>query len=67
MYARLTITLAEDERVALQRMAESDCRYPREQMRYLLRQEACKRGLLPKDHQEKHDEEHDGKTTVAGR
>lgn len=46
MFARLTVTLAEDERVALQRMAEDECRYPREQLRFLLREEAQKRGLL---------------------
>ena len=46
MLARMTITLAEDERNALQHMAEAECRYPREQLRYLLRREAQARGLL---------------------
>jgi hypothetical protein len=47
MYTRMTVTFAEEERKALQAMAERDFRYPKEQLRYLLRAEAERRGLLP--------------------
>lgn len=65
MLTRLTIILPEDERVALQHMSETDCRYPREQMRYLLREEACRRGLLSTQ-LEKREEAQDGEAAVTG-
>lgn len=46
MLRRLTISFTEEERNALQQMAEYDFRPPKDQMRWLLRQEAQKRGLL---------------------
>jgi hypothetical protein len=46
MFSRVTITLSEDERTALVSMAGNDYRQPQEQLRYLLRTEAQKRGLL---------------------
>ncbi len=65
--ARINVPLARSEVVALVRMAESECRQPREQMRYLLREDACRRGLLSKEYQEQHkEEEQDGKAAVAG-
>lgn len=54
MLARLTIVLCEDERLALRTMAETECRIPREQLRYWLRQEAHKRGLLNEDRFHQH-------------
>lgn len=59
MFSRMTITLAEDERLALNRMAAAECRFPKEQIRYLVRQEAERRGLLTQEqHQEdKRDDE----------
>ena len=47
MLTRLTISFTPEEREALQAMAESDFRPPKDQLRYLLRQEARERGLLP--------------------
>lgn len=47
MLRRLTISFTEEERNALQQMAEYDFRPPKDQMRWLLRQEAQRRGLLP--------------------
>lgn len=47
MLARLTISLTPAESDALRRMVELDFRPPREQLRWLLRQEAQRRGLLP--------------------
>jgi hypothetical protein len=38
MYTRMTIILTEDERVALQAMAEEHCRYPRDEVRWLIRE-----------------------------
>jgi hypothetical protein len=46
MFSRMMITLGDDERAALMQMAESDYRRPQELLRYLLRTEAQKRGLL---------------------
>ncbi len=51
---------------ALLRMAQRECRQPREQMRYLLRKEACKWGLLVMEQQTKQEEGSDGKTAVTG-
>lgn len=51
MVARLTIVLNEDEQVALCEMAEEECRLPREQLRFWIRQEAQRRGLLRIDAQ----------------
>ena len=47
LFVRLTIVLTEAERVALRCLAERDCRPPREHLRFLLREEARKRGLMP--------------------
>lgn len=44
---KVNVRLEEDEIRALASMADSDCRPPREQMRFLLREEARRRGLLP--------------------
>jgi hypothetical protein len=49
--ARINVPLSGGEITALIRMAEMDCRQPREQLRFLLREEASKRGLLPCDQQ----------------
>lgn len=46
MMARVTVCLEENERAALQQMSEFDCRPPRDQIRYLLREEASRRGLF---------------------
>ncbi len=46
---RINVALDTSEYAALSQMAASDCRQPREQLRYLLRREACLRGLLPSD------------------
>ncbi len=43
---RLVIALDVSEVRALIRMAEAECRQPREQIRFLLRQEAVRRGLI---------------------
>ncbi len=55
MFVRLMVTLTGEEPSALTRMAADDCRDPREQLRYLLREEARRRGLLAEGQQE---EEH---------
>jgi hypothetical protein len=47
MATRLMITLNNDEAVALGQMADQDLREPREHLRFLLQEEARKRGLLP--------------------
>ncbi len=65
MFTRMTIILKADEREALLAMAERDLRYPREQLRYLLREEACRRGLLSNEQPAKHEEEQDGETAVT--
>lgn len=44
--ARINVPLDKGEFTALLQMSASDCRAPREQMRFLLREEACRRGLL---------------------
>lgn len=43
---RISVPLDEREIEALTKMAEADCRQPREQLRYLLRQAARHRGLF---------------------
>jgi len=45
--ARINVSLDKIEVTALVRMAEADCRHPREQLRYILREEARRRNLLP--------------------
>lgn len=47
VFKRLTITLDQEEREALTRLAQADVRPPKEQLRFLLRSEAEKRGLWP--------------------
>ncbi len=46
MASRLMITLAEDEAEALARAATKELRDPREQARFLLRQELVRQGWL---------------------
>ena len=46
---RMVLVLSEAERQALRAMSEHDMRFPREQLRFLLLQEAKRRGLLPAD------------------
>lgn len=47
MQTRITLSLNEDEHNALSSLAREECRNPRAQLLFLLRQEARKRGLLP--------------------
>ena len=56
MLPRLTISFEPEEQVALQRMAEQDFRPPKDQLRWLLRQEAQKRGFLSVQHEHREDE-----------
>ena len=46
MMARVTVCLEEHERTVLQQMSELDCRPPRDQIRFLVRAEASRRGLI---------------------
>ena len=64
---RVNVPLDTRELAALVRMAEADCRHPREQMRYLLREEAYKRGLLTEERQVEREGEQDGEAAVTGR
>ncbi len=43
---RITVPLDDSELQALMSMAARDCRHPREQLRFLLREEARRCGLL---------------------
>ncbi len=43
---RINVPLERGELQALISMSKIDCRHPREQMRYILREEAHRRGLL---------------------
>jgi len=45
--ARINVPLAADEMGALLAMARTDCRHPREELRWVFVQEARRRGLLP--------------------
>lgn len=45
--ARVIVSLSPDECSALFRIAEIECRDPKEQMRYMLREEAQRRKLIP--------------------
>lgn len=45
-YGRISVPLTTDERGALIKIAELECRDPREQLRYMLRTEAQQRGLI---------------------
>jgi hypothetical protein len=47
VYRRLTIILAPEERELLDRLSQADLRPVKEQLRWLLRQEATRRGLCP--------------------
>ncbi len=53
--ARVNVPLASSELEALVRMAADDVRHPREQLRYLLRTEAQRRGLLEPYQEDKND------------
>jgi len=46
MVTRLTVTLEQSEYSALLRVSESELRDPRDQIRFVLRQELERRGLL---------------------
>ncbi len=46
MLTRMTIVLSESERTALQRMAETDYRYPRDVVRRLISEAARARGMF---------------------
>ena len=46
MLTRMTIVLSESERAALQRMAETDYRYPRDVVRRLISEAARARGMF---------------------
>ena len=46
MYIRIVILVREEELGAVRAMSEADIRTVREQIRYLLREEARRRGLL---------------------
>ena len=46
---RIILTLDPVDSAALLHMARSDCRPLKDQIRYILRQEATKRGLLPQE------------------
>ena len=52
---RVSVPLDPSELSALVRMAEADCRHPREQLRFLLRQAAQARGLLPPQSETTHE------------
>ena len=43
----ITVSLGDEERQALGHMSEQDARYPKQQIAWLIRQEAQRRGLLP--------------------
>jgi hypothetical protein len=49
---RVVISLQPDERAALGEMARRDMRDPRDQLRYILREAAQTRGILPLDKNE---------------
>ncbi len=49
MMQRLTISFSPEERDALQHLSEESCRPPKEQLRWLLRNEARRCGLLRPD------------------
>ena len=49
--ARINIPMDTQEYTALLSMARADCRHPREQLRYLLREAAQARGLLPQSNE----------------
>ena len=51
-FTRITILLDQVEISALLRMAELDCRHPRDQVRFLLRAELERRGFLVGDNKE---------------
>jgi len=43
----MMVMLGRDERDALISLAQIELRMPRDQLRHILRQELCRRGLLP--------------------
>jgi hypothetical protein len=48
---RINVPMDNQEFTALLSMAKADCRHPREQLRYLLREAAQARGLLPQSNE----------------
>ena len=65
MLTRLTIFLADEERVALQVMARDEMRGLRDQIRYVLREAICCRGMLNSYEQKGQDCETSPTTTVV--
>ncbi len=63
--ARINVPLDNYELAMVVPTAETNCRHHSEQMRYLLREEAFRRGLLSHEHSVKQEEEQDGETAVA--
>jgi len=46
-YQRVILTLSPDEKRALLALASADLRDPRDQIRWIVREEAARRGILP--------------------
>jgi hypothetical protein len=46
MFTKLTVSFTPEEREVLQQLAEADLRSPKDLLRWLLRQEAQRRGFL---------------------
>lgn len=44
--ARIVVPLGDAERAALAQMSETDMRFPKQQIQFLIREEAKRRGLL---------------------
>ncbi len=51
-HVRVSVSLSQPELAALVQMAQTDCRHPREQLRYLVREEAKHRGLTREQYEE---------------
>lgn len=47
MYSRMVLTLSKEDRTLLVQLAQSEERYPDQQLRHLIRKAAHARGLLP--------------------
>jgi len=56
--ACVSVTLDREELMALMCMSKSDCRHPREQIRFLVREAALVRGFLTSREQQK-EQQHD--------
>jgi hypothetical protein len=64
MRCRMTIVLTSEEKEVLQALSAESLRWPREEIRYLIRKEGKRRGLLPI---EQHETERDQQITVSDR